>query len=50
MNMFTADNTTGYTGEQLDALNSELKLDGIEPNSDEWHQIEKAFSDEVASR
>jgi hypothetical protein len=50
--MFTADNTTGYTSDQLDALNSELKLrlDGVEPNSDEWHQIEKAFSDEVASR
>ena len=50
--MFTADNTTGYTGEQLDALNDELKLRlaGVEPNSDEWHQIEQAFSDEVARR
>lgn len=43
--MFTADNTTGYTTDQLDALNSalKLKLAGVEPNSDEWHQIETAL-------
>ena len=43
--MFTADNTTGYTTDQLDALNYalKLKLAGVEPNSDEWHQIEKAL-------
>ena len=43
--MFTADNTTGYTTDQLDALNSalKLKLADVEPNSDEWHQIEKAL-------
>ena len=43
--MFTADNTTGYTTDQLDVLNSalKLKLAGMDPNSDEWHQIEKAL-------
>ena len=50
--MFTSDNTDGYTANQLAALNAELtaKLDGVEPNSDEANAIEKAFSDEVASR
>lgn len=50
--MFTSDNTDGYTLDQLAALNAELaaKLAGVERNSYEAHQIEKAFSDEVASR
>lgn len=49
---FTTDNTTGYTTEQLAALNAELaqRLDGVERNSDEWIAIEQAFADEVASR
>ena len=43
--MFTADNTTGYTTDQLDALNSalKLKLAGMDPNSDEWQKIKKAL-------
>jgi hypothetical protein len=50
--MFTTDNTIGYTQQQIAALNAELAalLAGTEPNSDEAAQIEKAFSDEVASR
>lgn len=50
--MFTFDNTTGYTSQQLDELNDELaqRLIGVEPYTDESYQIESAFSDEVAGR
>lgn len=52
--MFTADNTTGYTQAELDALNAEfaarLAAAGVEPGSDEAHEMEKAFADEVARR
>ena len=51
--MFTADNTTGYTQEELDALNTELteRLDMIDPNdTDAREEAEKAFADEVARR
>lgn len=51
--MFTQNNTTGYTDEQLAALNRELdaRLDDVleGPDAqDERHEIEKAFSYEVA--
>lgn len=50
--MFTTENTTGYTSEQLAALNAELaeRLEGLEPGTDEYYQAEKAFADEVAAR
>lgn len=50
--MLTNDNTEGYTAEQLAALNVELaeRLAGVEPSTDEYYQIEKAFLDEVAGR
>lgn len=50
--MFTQDNAPGYTTEQLAELNAELadRLDGIEPFSDEYHAVEKAFQDEVSHR
>jgi hypothetical protein len=48
------DNTEGYTQEQLDALNAEwqerAKSEGLEPGTDEYKEMEKAFSDEVARR
>jgi hypothetical protein len=48
---FTEDNTTGYTAEQLEALNAELdkRLEGIE-DPDQREAVEKAFADEVARR
>lgn len=50
--MFDQYNTTGYTNEQLAALNAELaaRLAGLDPDSDEYQQAEKAFADEVARR
>ena len=50
--MFTTDNTDGYTVKQLAEFNEELaqRLDGVEPGSDEAHQIAKALADEIASR
>ena len=50
--MFTQQNTTGYSAEELDLLNAELadQLEGIDPNSPEGIEIEKYFADEVASR
>lgn len=53
--MFTQDNTTGYTDEQLAALNEELaaRLAEVEEGphaEDERADLEKAFYDEVASR
>ena len=50
--MFTADNTAGYAHTELAQLNAELlvRLTGVERNSDLWHQIVKAFADEIASR
>jgi hypothetical protein len=49
---FRADNTDGYSDAERDALNNELaeKLAAIEPYSDDWYQVAKAFSDEVARR
>lgn len=50
--MFDQYNTDGYTQEQIDDLNAELeaRLDGLEPESDEYKQTEKAFQDEVSRR
>lgn len=50
--MFTQQNTDGYTQEQIDKLNAELaeRLAGLEPESDEYKQAEKAFHDEVSKR
>ncbi len=53
MNMFTMDNTTGYTQQELDALNAELaqRLAAIDPDDVEARQdAEKAFADEVSGR
>lgn len=49
---FTQQNTDGYTDQQLSDLQDELKarLAGLEPDSDEYQQAEKAFADEVARR
>jgi hypothetical protein len=51
--MFTPENTTGYTADQLAALNAELdaRLAAIDPHdADARAAAEKAFSDEVAQR
>jgi hypothetical protein len=50
--MFTQKNTAGYTNSELDALNKELdeRLSDLEPGSDEYQQVEKAFYDEVSRR
>lgn len=50
--MFTLDNTTGYTAEQLAELNDELaeRLAGLEQGTYEYYQAEKAFQNEVAGR
>jgi hypothetical protein len=52
IDMFTTENTEGYTQPQLDALNAELaeRLAGVEAWSEESIEIVKAFTDEVASR
>ena len=49
---FTQQNTDGYTDQQIANLNTELdeRLAGLEPDSDEYQQAEKAFADEVARR
>jgi len=49
---FTQDNTTGYSDEELSALNDELseRLGDVEICTDEYYVIAKNFSDEVARR
>jgi hypothetical protein len=49
---FRADNTEGYTQDQIDAFNAELdaRLEGIEAGTDEYYRVVKAFDDEIASR
>lgn len=50
---FTAQNTEGYTAEQIAALNAELaeRLSQIDPDDAEaMYAAEKAFSDEIAQR
>lgn len=48
---FTDENTTGYTADQIAALNAELatRLAGIE-NPEDRIAAEQAFADEVARR
>lgn len=48
--MFTKQNTEGYTDSQLEKFNHELaqRLTGIEPYTDEYYEIERAFSDEIS--
>ncbi|AFM24871.1 hypothetical protein [Desulfomonile tiedjei] len=48
---FRSDNSDGYTQGQLDSLNCELfrKLEGLEPESDEWYEVAREFS-ETAER
>lgn len=50
--MFTTENTTGYTADQLAALNAERaeRLAGLDADSDEYQQADKSFNDEVAGR
>lgn len=51
--MFTDENTTGYTAEEIAALNAELaeRLALIDPNdTDARTAAEQAFNDEVARR
>ena len=51
--MFTPENTTGWTTEELAALNEELSHRlAAEEDQDQDHldEVEKAFTDEVAHR
>ncbi len=52
MTLFTIENTTGYTPQELDALNAEAQvhLQGIEPYTNEWYEAQKQFCDEIARR
>jgi hypothetical protein len=46
---FRSDTTHGYSQEQLDSLNCELfrRLEGLEPESDEWYRVAEEFSESV---
>lgn len=52
--MFTKENTTGYTQNELDALNAEwaerVADRDLEPGTDEYYEEEKSFADEVSRR
>ena len=50
--MFTQQNTEGYTNQELKSLNEKLeqRLADLDPGSDEYHQAEKEFHDEVSRR
>ena len=56
--MLTLDNTSGYTQQQLDALNSEFEArylagdwpDATRDDAEQRIQAEKWFADEVAGR
>ena len=50
--MFTLENTNGYTQAQLDKMNAELKeaLKGVEPDSDNYKQMEKIESDRIFNK
>ena len=54
MKLFRDDNTEGYIPLQEEELNREwalrVKILGIEENTDEYYQNEKAFCDEAARR
>ena len=52
--LFRADNTEGYTTDELADLNIEWRMsaesENLEPDTDAWLQAAKAFADEVARR
>ena len=52
--LFRDDNTSGYTAEQLDALNTEwaaiVDAEILVPDTDEYHARAKQFADEVSRR
>ena len=52
--MFTAENTLGYTDNELDALNAEweriVESESLVMESDDYYQRQKQFADEVAKR
>jgi len=54
MNTFNDDNTSGYTGEQLSALNSEwekmVEQYGLEENTEAYEIMSCQFCDEVSRR
>ena len=54
MNIFRDDNTEGYSQTQLDNFNDEwikrVEELHLEPESDDYHQAAKAFTDEVNRR
>ena len=54
MELFTTDNTTGYTTEELAALNAEWQEHcdqyGIDEDSSNYEQEAKWFADRVARR
>jgi len=52
--LFTTENTSGYTKQQLDALNAEwteiVESEGLEEYTEEYDEAASRFSDEVAKR
>ena len=54
MTLFRADNTIGYTGAELSALNEEwaiiVETNGLEEYTDEYDIRAKEFSDRVAKK
>jgi hypothetical protein len=48
--MFTQENTTGYTDEELAEFNRLLadQLAGLDPEDEEYQQIRRTFADRVA--
>ena len=52
--MFSEENTEGYTAEELTLLNAEweeiVRAEQLEPDTDEYYQREKQFSDDVSRR
>jgi hypothetical protein len=51
MSAFTHENTSGYSDDELDALNREwlaiVESEHLEPETDEFYQRQKAFNDSV---
>lgn len=50
MKHFRQDNTEGYTDEQPECLNMllALRLNDLDPDTDEYHETVSRFSDEVS--
>lgn len=50
--MFTDDNTEGFTKEQLEQMNEELKaeLEGLEPYTPEYREKEKYASERILKK